>query len=176
MMNASGVRGLRYNLLFPGGPPKEQIQAMAARISAFGWHIQLLVDVSAFDLDIVADLPVDVVFDHLGHMAPGKGTENPGFQKMLTMMREGRAWVKLSGAYRTSASLQPPWDDVLPIGRALVDATPSQCVWATDWPHPGFQEPLPNDGALMDVLEDWAPDAETRRAILVDNPARLYGF
>ena len=88
MMNASGVRGLRYNLLFPGGPPKEQIQAMAARISAFGWHIQLLVDVSAFDLDIVADLPVDVVFDHLGHMAPGKGTENPGFQKMPTMMRE----------------------------------------------------------------------------------------
>ena len=64
--------------------------------------------------------------------------------------------MKLSES-STSASLQPPWDDVLPIGRALVDAAPSQCVWATDWPHPGFQEPLPNDGALMDVLEDWAP-------------------
>ncbi len=175
-MNDLGVRGLRYNLLFPGGPPKEQIEAMATRIRAFGWHIQLLIDVSVFDLDIVAGLPVDVVFDHLGHMSPGKGLDDPGFQRMLAMMRDGRAWVKLSGAYRTSANLMPPWDDVLPIGRALVETAPDQCVWATDWPHPGFQSTLPNDGSLMDVLADWAPDDRQRQAILVDNPARLYGF
>jgi D-galactarolactone isomerase len=29
---------------------------------------------------------------------------------------------------------------------------------------------------LFDLLLDWAPDEQTRRRILVDNPQTLYGF
>ncbi len=59
----------------------------------------------------------------------------------------------------------------------ILEANPGRCVWASDWPHPSFFErPMPNDGDLLDLLADWAPDDATRHRILVDNPARLYGF
>jgi predicted TIM-barrel fold metal-dependent hydrolase len=35
---------------------------------------------------------------------------------------------------------------------------------------------MPNDGSLLDLLDDWCPNSETRNRILVDNPAKLYGF
>jgi predicted TIM-barrel fold metal-dependent hydrolase len=88
---------------------------------------------------------------------------------------EGGAWVKLSG-YRASAG--PPYADVAPMARALLGAAPGRCVWGTDWPHPSLHDPaeVPDDGELLDALGRWAPDEAARRAVLVDNPARLYGF
>jgi len=35
---------------------------------------------------------------------------------------------------------------------------------------------MPNDGDLMNLLALYAPDEVQRNRILVDNPARLYGF
>lgn len=171
-----GVRGVRYNLLYKGGPPAEEIRTMAARIAPMGWHIQFLVDVSAFDLSTYGDLPVEIVVDHMGHMDPAKGTAEPGFATLLTLLRAGRTWVKLSGAYRSTRREAPPFDDVVPIAKALAEAAPDRCVWGTDWPHPFVHIPMPNDGDLMDELAVWVPDEAARKAILVDNPARLYGF
>ncbi|MCR9070911.1 MAG: amidohydrolase family protein [Alphaproteobacteria bacterium] len=175
-LDGLGVRGVRYNLLYKGGPPADEIRAMADRIVDLGWHIQFLVDVSTFDLSTYCDLPVEIVVDHMGHMDPSKGIEDPGFATLLDLLRRGRAWAKLSGAYRSTARRHPPYDDVVPIARALAETAPDRCVWGTDWPHPFVQIPMPNDGDLMDELAVWVPDAARRKAILVDNPARLYGF
>jgi predicted TIM-barrel fold metal-dependent hydrolase len=49
-------------------------------------------------------------------------------------------------------------------------------VWGSDWPHPTETESKPNDATLLDLLSDWSGNEETRSRILVDNPARLYGF
>lgn len=171
-----GVRGVRYNLLYKGGPPAGEIRTMANRIAEMGWHIQFLVDVSTFDLSTYADLPVDLVVDHMGHMDPAKGVEEPGFATLLDLLRAGRTWVKLSGAYRSTNLHHPPYEDVVPIARTLAETAPTRCVWGTDWPHPFVQIPMPNDGVLMDELALWVPDEDRRNAILVDNPARLYGF
>jgi predicted TIM-barrel fold metal-dependent hydrolase len=35
---------------------------------------------------------------------------------------------------------------------------------------------MPNDGRLLNLLQSWTPDASVLRRILVENPARLYGF
>ena len=94
----------------------------------------------------------------------------------VPLLREGRAWVKLSGPYRFSAEPLPPYGDTIALARALIEAAPDQVVWATDWPHPALSKPMPQDAALLDLLAEWTADAGLRRRILVDNPARLYGF
>ena len=90
-------------------------------------------------------------------------------------LADGRCWVKLSGAYRLSKS-HPGYPEATPFARALVAANPEQLVWGSDWPHPNFDGPMPNDAELVDLLADWIPDARTRQQVLVDNPARLYDF
>ncbi len=177
-MQDLGVRGLRFNLLFKGGARLEAMQKMAVRVRSLGWHVQILTDVSVFD-DLerrLGRLPVDVVVDHMGHMPAAKGIDHPGFQALLALVRDGRAWVKLSGAYRLTSRPGPPYDDVVPFARALIEAAPERMLWATDWPHPAFAGEMPNDGDLLDALADWAPDEALRRRILVENPARLYGY
>ncbi|WP_170423798.1 amidohydrolase family protein [Ruegeria arenilitoris] len=177
-MHAQGARGVRANLLFSGDQAIEDVRRIAERIAPLGWHLQVLLDVSTFpDLyDFFNSLPVQTVFDHMGHFPVGKGVKEPGFQALLALMQDGKAWAKLSGAYRITEQQTPPYDDVTPIARALIAANPDQVVFGTDWPHPHIPVPMPNDGALLDQLQDWAPETQQRKAILSDNPARLYGF
>jgi predicted TIM-barrel fold metal-dependent hydrolase len=177
-MHRLGVRGLRFNLLFRGGVGFDSARRLAERIAPLGWHLQFLLDISELDgfAGRLAELPVDSVIDHMGHMPAAKGIDHPAFRDLLALLREGRTWVKLSGAYRLSGQDRPPYDDVRPMARALIDARPDRLVWATDWPHPAVTRPMPNDGVLLDLLADWAPDAEMRRRILVENPAALYDF
>jgi predicted TIM-barrel fold metal-dependent hydrolase len=142
-----------------------------------GWHLQLLLD--ARDLAELAPrlrrLPVPAVVDHMGHMNVAHGIDHPGFQTLIDLVREGVCWVKLSGNYRISAE-GPPFPDVIPFARALIEAGPERMVWGTDWPHPALNDFMPNDGDLLDALDDYAPDQDLKRMILVDNPAQLYGF
>lgn len=177
-MNANGALGVRINLLFRSGSEVSDVRRLANRIAPLGWHLQLLIDISTFgDLrKEIGDLPVEVVFDHMGHLQTDKGMSDPGFRDMLAMIREGRAWAKLSGAYRLTGQAHAPYADVLPFARAIVEASPQRCVWGSDWPHPSVRIPMPNDGALLDMLADWVPDEATRNQILVANPAKLYGF
>lgn len=175
---SGGARGVRLNLLYRSGSEVSDVRRLAERVAPLGWHLQMLIDVSTFgDLRReLGELPVKVVFDHMGHLPAAKGTSDPGFTDMLAMIREGRAWAKLSGAYRFTGETQAPYADVVPFARAIVEAGPDRCVWATDWPHPSVTIPMPNDGALLDMLADWVPDEATRNDILVANPAKLYGF
>lgn len=177
-MHAAGARGVRVNLLFKSGVKIPELSSLAERIAPFGWHLQLLIDISSFpDLHAtMSRLPVETVFDHMGHMPVGLGTDHPGFRAMLDLVANGRSWVKLSGAYRITAQTRPPYSDVVPFAQAIIAANPERVVWASDWPHPGVAIPMPNDGDLLDLLADWEPEPRLRERILCDNPARLYGF
>lgn len=176
-LNNGGMRGIRLNVLFGGGVGLQAMEPLAQRIADMGWHAQLLLD--ARDLVELAPrlrkLPVPVVIDHMGHMNVGHGIDHPGFQTLIELVRDGVCWVKLSGNYRISAQ-GPPYEDVIAFARALIEAAPQHMVWGTDWPHPALNEFMPNDGDLLDALHDYAPEADLKQAILVDNPASLYGF
>jgi len=176
-LHAAGFRGVRINLLFKGGLQLDALERIARSIQPLGWHLQLLLD--GRDLPDLAGrlgrLPVDFVVDHMGHMPASLGTGHAGFQTLLQLLRGGRCWVKLSGAYRISAKPQP-YDDAVPFARALVETAPDKLVFGTDWPHPSISVPMPQDASLLDLLPAWAPDEATRRRILVENPARLYDF
>ena len=177
-LHDGGIRGLRLNVLFGGGVGLAAFQSLAPRIAPMGWHVQLLIDVSR-DLAEMADLirsaEVPVVIDHMGHMPAGQALRDPGFQLMLDLVREGHVWVKLSGCDRIS-DRHPNYDDAVPVAQALIAAGPGRMVWGTDWPHVAKRADMPDTGVLLNRLAVYAPDPALRRAILVDNPARLYGF
>lgn len=180
-MGQAGVRGIRINMADPGGNPFSSfsdIRKMAERIKDLGWHIEFLIHVNEFsDLrSTFSSLPVDSVFGHLGYIPTSEGTGHPGFQELLDLVRDGCAWVKLTAPNRVTALESPPYTDVDPFGRSLVEANPDRMLWGSDWPHVYFFKFCPNDGDLLDQLADWAPDEMVRRKILVDNPAALYGF
>ncbi|RDE24646.1 GntR family transcriptional regulator [Motiliproteus coralliicola] len=177
-LHRQGARGARINLLFAGGGQREQLQTIAESVAEFGWHLQLLIDVSNFaDLySTLEKLPVDLVFDHMGHMPVAKGVNDPGFVQMLRLIGEGKGWAKLSGAYRLTAEQTAPYQDVMPVAKALVDCNPQRLVWGSDWPHPQIPVPMPTEAALLNMLQDWLPEKTLQHQVLVDNPSSLYGF
>jgi predicted TIM-barrel fold metal-dependent hydrolase len=138
---------------------------------------------AALQRDVEA-LPVPLVVDHFGRAMAAAGPGQRGFDALLDLVRSGRVWVKLSAAHRIAA--RP--EDAGPLAVALIAANPARMLWGSDWPHPGGKprgthdaaaiepfEPV-DDGRALNRLLRWAGDAATLRAILVDNPARLYGF
>ena len=175
-LHALGVRGVRYMMVFGGVLPWASLEAMAARIQPLGWHIDLQLD--GRDLPqhaaMLARLPCDLVIDHNGKFLEPVPPEHPGFQTLLRLLDSGRCWVKLSAPYETSKVGPPRYDDVSVLARALVQANAGRCLWASNWPHPNI-DPAPSSAAMLDLLLHWADDDATCRAILVDNPARLYG-
>ncbi len=176
-MHDAGVRGLRVNLRVSNGASADMAPQLARRIAPLGWHLQVRVDPKDFASarSLIEALPVDVVIDHIGGVPVKDGIAGPDFRMLLDLVGSGRCWVKLSAPMRMSEEALP-YSDVTPFVRKLVEAAPDHMLWATDWPHTGVGGTMPNDGDLCDLLSDWIPDAGTRQRILVDNPARLYGF
>ena len=178
-LHEAGVRGLRICPLYKHAAVLADCPGLAARIAPLGWHLQIFLNVAqlhAEERDLLAALPVPFVFDHMGYMPVETGLDQPGFQWLLGRLSDGQAWVKLSGAYYLSDEPEPPYAKVAALAKALIAANPEHCVWGSNWPHPILTKAMPNDGALLDLLADWAPDPALRQAILVDNPAALYGF
>lgn len=172
-----GACGVRFNAVSGNGTPLEQLEALGATLASLGWHLQLYAhaeEMVALE-GVLARLPCPLVIDHMGGVKSAEGgTVNPGFRALLRLL-EGGAWAKLCG-YRSSAGA--PYADVAAMARAMIAAAPGRCVWGTDWPHPSLlsEAEVPDDGVLLDALGAWAPRDAERQAILVDNPARLYGF
>jgi predicted TIM-barrel fold metal-dependent hydrolase len=190
-MHRAGVRGVRVNLESAGehdpALARRRLEAAAARVAPFGWHVQtyttlpLLVAVA----ETIGALPVPLVIDHFGRPVAAHGVAQPGFDALLALVRTGRVYVKLSAAYRISE--HPDCADAAPFARALADANPDRMLWGTDWPHPGGgggprspEEVEPfvpvDDGRALNRLAEWIGDPARLAQILVDNPARLYGF
>lgn len=176
-LDQAGVRGFRANLVAKVGVQFDAARKLAARAARLGWHAQFLLDIENFPgfERIAAEFPCEMMIDHMGRPDPAKGVNAPGFQALLRGLRSGRVWTKLSAPYRTS--LKPaPYHDLTPFAQALVAAAPEQIVFGTDWPHVMMEAEMPNTGALVEQLAVWVPDAATRQKILVENPARRYGF
>jgi predicted TIM-barrel fold metal-dependent hydrolase len=176
-MHALGVRGLRLNLRNANGVPGDLAPRIAGRIAKYGWHLQFRINAEDFVSigPMLRALPVDFVIDHMGQVPVADGVNGAAFSAILKLAQDGRCWVKLSAPMRMSARAYP-YPDVTPFVHALVAANPDRMLWASDWPHTTLTCAMPNDGDLVDLLPTWLPDAAVRQKILVDNPARLYGF
>jgi len=178
-LHSAGVRGVRFMLIpdAQGALGWDALEPISARISELGWVINLQVDgrqLPDFEARIRA-LPSLVSIDHTGKFLEPVGIDHTGFKSLLSLLDSGKVWVKVSAPYETSKSGPPHYQDVSVLARTLVQAFPERCLWASNWPHPG-RSPAPDDLAMLDLLSEWALDDSVRRRILVDNPARLYGF
>jgi predicted TIM-barrel fold metal-dependent hydrolase len=192
-MHAAGVRGIRINLATAGqtdpAAARRRLQAAVEQVKGRRWHIQMYIGIAIVDAirEQVAASPIPIVFDHFGGAQAVQGTDQPGFDALLALVRSGKAYVKISGAYRSSHA-PPDYADVAPLAKALIAANDKRVLWGSDWPHPDSSTvagraatdvaPLLqiDDGRLLNQLPVWAPDAAQRKTILVDNPASLYGF
>jgi predicted TIM-barrel fold metal-dependent hydrolase len=193
-MARSGIRGIRVNLATAGitdpTAALPRFDAAAARAKAHNWHIQLntsLRMIDALSPQLLAS-PVTLVFDHFGGAVGSGGVGQPGFAALVNLVKSGKAYVKISAAADQVSTLAPDYPDALPLARALVSANPQRVLWGTNWPHPDSAvkpgrkntdlAPLVqiDDGRVLNLLPVWVPDPVTRKGILVDNPARLYGF
>ncbi len=174
-----GVRGTRFNFVahLGGAPDLETYWRLVNRVVPLGWHIVLHFD--AHDLPRYADLldqmPCPYVIDHMARVPVEGGVGQAPFQALLKLLDDDRAWVKISGAERLTGEGSPPYDDVVPYARVLIEAAPDRILWGTDWPHPNVRH-MPDDGDLIDLLAAFAPDEATRHQILVDNPSHLFPF
>ena len=192
-MHRAGVRGIRLNFENFGQTnpdvARKAFQSAVARVAPRKWHIQIytrLPVIESLHEEIMA-APVAVVFDHFGGARASLGTGQAGFGTLVDLVRSGRAFVKVSGAYRSSDK-PPDYPDVAPLAKALIAANAERIVWGSDWPHPtggalpghSATDLAPllqiDDGRLLNQLAVWAPDAGVRKTILVENPARLYEY
>jgi len=192
-MDRAGMRGIRVNLETTGqsdpAVARQRFQEAVDRIKRRGkWHIQVYTRLSVIEgiKDQVMAAPMPVVFDHFGGAQAALGVTQPGFDTLLNLVRTGKAYVKISAPYRSSTK-PPDYEDVAPLAKALIGANPQRILWGSDWPHPAspvahrpVTEITPlwqvDDGRILNQLPLWAPDAGLRKIILVENPAKLYGF
>jgi len=176
-LHGLGMRGTRFNLVQAGATTVEMLEPLAKRIHDLGWHIQinakpeLIVEIEP----LLMRLPTPLVFDHLAHVPRDQGVDSPAYKTMRKLIDQGRAWVKLSGAYQDTKVGPPTYADATPVAQAYAKAAPERMVWGSDWPHP-TEKDKPDDAVLFDLLAAWVPDEAARNRILVQNPEALYGF
>ena len=191
-MYRAGIRGARIiaGIAIPADPKAARpiYESAMNRFKAHNWMIELYVNLGVVSAikDLVQRSPVPTVFDHFGGAQAELGPQQPGFADLLELIKSGKAYVKISGAYRSSKK-GPDYPDVVPFAKAFIEANPDRVLWGTDWPHPdstAYPDRKPtdimplfqiDDGRLLNQLPVWAPDPAVRKRILVDNPARLYG-
>lgn len=178
-LHAGGMRGVRFNFMPHLGPPPSEaaFRHVAEMIAPYSWHIVLHLTTDAIDLaaSYLKPQACAYVIDHMARVSATGGVNQPGFRRLLDLMDDSRAWVKISAADRASAA-GAPYDDALPFMEALIAAAPDRVLWGTDWPHPNVRGPVPKEEDLLALLARAAPQPAMRQRILVDNPQCLYGF
>jgi predicted TIM-barrel fold metal-dependent hydrolase len=177
-LNNSGFRAARLMDQFATGATTKDLEAIAARVAPYGWHVEINIATSADWVGLEPRLkrcPVPLVFDHLGRVRGGEGLNSPGFQVILRMLtRREDCWTKISSWYRLSDAGTPACEDMKPLVQAVLRERPDRCVWGTNWPHPGLTAWMPNDIDLVDQLERWIPAEGMREPLFASNAARLY--
>ncbi len=177
-LDAAGVRAVRFNFVkrLVDATPRENYLRIADKIAPLGWHI--VVYFEAPDLEsltpFITSLPGTIVVDHMGRPDIAKGVEHPDFGRFVQLLADhDNIWSKVSCPERLTVA-GPPYDDVVPFARTLVERFPDRVLWGTDWPHPNMTWLVPDDGELVDVIPRIAPTPALQQALLVDNPNRLY--
>lgn len=178
-LHDAGVRGARFSFRKELGAvlSDADFARAIARIRELGGYAKIQPDKDGIVSSVgkYESLDVPVLIDHMARPDPARGNDDPNLQKMLELLSRGNFGVMLSLGEKTSKTGRP-WDDVIPIARAYINAAPDRCVWASDWPHPVTVVQPPNDADLLELLYRYAPDEVELNRILVTNPARLFGF
>ncbi len=175
-LHEGGVRGVRFNFVrhLGGAPDMNVLRRVLDRVAPLGWHVVLHLD--AQDIaelsPMIRALTIPFVIDHMGRVKAAQGVAQPAFQALLELARLENCWIKVSGAERIAS---PPFHDAAPIARALLAALPDRTLWGTDYPHPNLAHPV-DEADLVDLMADFTETDAVRQRLLVDNPARLYGF
>lgn len=176
-LHAAGVRGVRFNFVrrLVDPRPDSYYLPLIERIAARGWHV--VVYFEAADLDerwnFLTSLPVPVVVDHMGRPDVTQPVDGPGFRRFLELMDRPSFYAKVTCPERLTVA-GPPYDDVVPFARTLVERYPDRVLWGTDWPHPNMKSHMPDDGKQVDFIPRIAVTPGQQQKLLVDNPARLY--
>ncbi len=177
-LDAAGFRGARLMDQFASAATTRDLDAVAARIAPFGWHLEINIARSADWVDLEPKLrrcPAPIVFDHIGRVRGGEGIDAPGFNVVRRLLAEREdCWVKVSSWYRLSDAGPPHYEDMRPLVQAVIRERPDRCVWGTNWPHPGLTAFMPNDADLLDLLEAWLPGDAVRLPLFASNATRLY--
>jgi predicted TIM-barrel fold metal-dependent hydrolase len=175
---AGGIRGIRFTLFDPATAATrfDMVEPLAHRVHELGWHVQLhwRGDQIVEHAGLLARLPCTIVFDHMARLPQPEGAAHAAFGVVARLLDRGGAWVKLSGPYLDSPG--PAYADRKEVAEAFVRQAPERLVWGSDWPHPTEKDAKPDDAVMFDLFGGWIGDEGLRRRILVDNPARLYGF
>ena len=178
-LHEGGVRGVRFSFArhLSGPPDFSRVGRIAERIKPLGWHLVLYLEAPDVveNAETITGFGLPVVIDHMARVKTKDGLEQKPFRLLIDLLRGEDFWVKICGPERIS-SAGAPFTDAVPFAAALAAAAPDRILWGTDWPHPNIEGTMPNDGDLMDLLAAAVPIEAVRNRILVDNPARLYGF
>jgi 2-pyrone-4,6-dicarboxylate lactonase len=180
-LHAGGVRGVRFNCVLRNGGSFDEARfnGVVSRVAALDWVVDLHIDPDFLEphAEMIRRVPLPVVMDHFANVHSQSGKDEKDFKILYDLLGEQHVWLKISGTDRL-LSRGARHEEVVPLARALIARAPDRIIWGTDWPHSNIFDhgQMPNDGDLMSVLLDYAPDEAVRRKILVDNPARLFGF
>jgi 2-pyrone-4,6-dicarboxylate lactonase len=176
-----GVRGLRFNeridprtgRRYRGAIGAEALTALLPRMRELGWHAQVWagLDDCLRIADEFAGCGVPLVFDHLAHVDPARGVNDPAFQRLVALVRAGEAWVKLTVC---RVSSDPGFEDLRAHHEVLLDANPDRLLWGSDWPYVAMGERAPDAGRLLGLFARWAADERLIHRVLVDNPEQLF--
>lgn len=178
-LDGAGFRGVRFNYMSHLGSaaPMEDVVRLSGRLADVGWHLQIHCESRLIEelSPMLLRSAVPVVIDHMGRIDASLGIDQPPVRALRRLLDDSRMWVKVSGCDRSSR-LPPPYEDAVALAALLVEEFPERVLWGTDWPHPNLSGGPPDDGLLVDLLQSIAPGEDARRALLVDNPQRLYRF
>ncbi len=173
-----GICGIRFFMIGGGSLGWDDLDLLAAKTAAFGWHVQMQLDGRHLDdhADRLARLPGRLVIDHNGKFLEPVDIGHPGVLALRKLIDGGKTWVKTSGVYETSRTGAPDYADVAVLARAMIAHAPERCLFATNWPHPSKPGNPPDDANLVDLFAQWCGDAAIATRIMVDNAAEVYGF
>jgi 2-pyrone-4,6-dicarboxylate lactonase len=177
-MDRAGVKGVRFNFIkrLVDSTPRDVLERIAVRVAKLGWHIVLyfeqaeLAEMESF----FVSLPTTIVVDHMACPDVSKGVNNPNFQRFLKFLDfRDSIYCKVTCPERFTVA-GPPYNDVVPFARNIVEKFPDRVIWGTDWPHPNMPKDAPDDGIITDMIPKIAPTTALQKALLIDNPMRLY--
>jgi 2-pyrone-4,6-dicarboxylate lactonase len=176
----AGFTGFRVKSNGRGGMSFEETTRMVTRTAGFTWHVEFMSQSMAEVIGAVpflSGLKIPYVFDHVAHAEPHQDAIDRVFKELLRILQnEEHAWINLYSFYQLSKAGPPDYTDMVDVIQAIIQTRPDHVIWGSNWPHGGVRVPMPNDGDLLDFLLAAAPDGETRKLLLSDNPAKLYGW
>lgn len=179
-LKEGGFTGFRIKANGRGGLSYEDTKKMIGRAAGFNWHVEFMsqsMEEVIGAVPFLSSLKVPYLFDHVAHAEPHQSRDDHEFSELLAILKnEEHAWINLYSFYQLSEAGPPDYADMIDVVQAIIATRPEHVVWGTNWPHGGVRVPIPNDADLLNFVLAVAPDSKTRKLILADNPARLYGW